>query len=362
MPAKTRAALGHHWRSLRHNDLFAPSQWRRRIALWSGGILVGIAAIAFARGSDLAYAGFERILRSSPWWPMLLTPCVFAGLAWLTQGALKATRGSGIPQVIASLEIEEAGFRHRLLSLRVAVGKMALTLVALGAGASIGREGPTVHVGAGLMLWLGRTFGYTDPRALSRFILAGGGAGIAAAFNTPLAGVVFAIEELAGTYEHRFSGIVLTAVIFAGIVSLGVLGNYAYFGHVDAVLPLGDGWLAVAACGLCGGLGGGLFARLILLDGDGLLGRVARLRARGPVPFAAACGLGLAVLGLASGGTIYGTGYVQAHALVQGTQGQGAAFGLLTALRLGRFRNRASLCYCCSCAILCSSIGRAFDC
>jgi H+/Cl- antiporter ClcA len=90
-----------------------------------------------------------------------------------------------------------------------------------------------VHVGAGLFYSLGKGFGFDDPKAASRFILAGGAAGIAAAFNTPLAGVVFAIEELAGTFEHRFSGLLLTAVIVGGVVSLGIMGNYAYFGRVQ---------------------------------------------------------------------------------------------------------------------------------
>jgi len=326
---ESRHPFGERLRTLRAHDLFAPAQWRRRIALWSGGIVVGLAAIAFAQASDYAYAGFQRILAWSPWLPLILTPAVFAGLSWLTEGALRQTRGSGIPQVIAALTIEDAGFRSRLLSLPVAFGKMALTLVALLGGASIGREGPTVHVGAGLMYWLGQRFGFTDAKVLSRFVLAGGGAGIAAAFNTPLAGVVFAIEELAGTYEHRFSGIVLTAVIFAGIVSLGVLGNYAYFGSVGATLPLGEGWLAIVACGVCGGLGGGLFARLILPTDRGPLARIGALRARGPVRFAAACGFALALLGVFSGSTIYGTGYLQAHELVQSTHGAAAEFGLL---------------------------------
>jgi H+/Cl- antiporter ClcA len=309
------------------HDFFAPHQWRRRIALWSGGIAVGLVAIAFAKASDLAFRGFREVLALSPWLPLLLTPLVFASLAWLTEGRLRSTRGSGIPQVIAALEIEDASFRDRLLSLPVSLGKVALTLLGLLGGASIGREGPTVHVGAGIMYWIGRRFGFTDPKALSRFILAGGGAGIAAAFNTPLAGVVFAIEELAGTYEHRFSGIVLTAVIFAGIVSLGVLGDYAYFGRVDAVLPLGESWIAIALCGVCGGIGGGLFVRAILL-GVAPLARVARLRQRAPVAFAAGCGLALALIGIASGGAVYGTGYAEAHGLVQSTHGAAAVFGL----------------------------------
>jgi H+/Cl- antiporter ClcA len=318
---RLHALLGH--------EFFAPHQWRRRAALWIGGVVVGLAAIVFARASDAAYALFERMVAWSMWLPLVLTPGVFALLAWLTAGALKPTRGSGIPQVIAAIEIEDAGFRRRQLSLPVALGKMLLTLIALAGGASVGREGPTVHVGAGLMFWIGRRFGFADAKALSRFVLAGGGAGIAAAFNTPLAGVVFAIEELAGTYEHRFSGIILTAVIFAGVVSLGVLGNYAYFGQVASTLPLGQSWIAIAVCGICGGVGGGLFSRIILLGDRGPLARIAALRQRAPVAFAAGCGLALAGIGVLSGNVIFGTGYAQAHALVQGTHGAGPLFGLV---------------------------------
>ena len=185
--------------------------WRRRLLFWSGAVLVGLLAVGFAKGSDLAFRLFERVRGHGLAWPLLLTPATFALLAWLTNGALRATRGSGIPQAMAALQVEDAGFRARLLSLRVAAGKMALTLTALLGGASVGREGPTVHVGAGVMYSLARRFGFADAAGASRFVLAGGAAGIAAAFNTPLAGVVFAIEEMAGAYEHRMSGILLSA-------------------------------------------------------------------------------------------------------------------------------------------------------
>jgi len=291
-------------------------------------VVVGVAAVLFARSSDLAFQLFHRLLAVSPWLPLALTPIVFAILAALTNGVLKATRGSGIPQVMAAIEIEDRDLSRRLLSLPVTAGKMALTLLGLAGGASIGREGPTVHVGAGLMFWIGRRFGFDDPKALSRFVLAGGGAGIAAAFNAPLAGVVFAIEELAGTYEDRFSGIILTAVIFAGVVSLGALGDYAYFGRVSAAMPLAQASLAVLLCGICGGIGGGLFVRAILLPDRGPFARIAAWRQRSPILFAATCGLALAGLGLVSGNVIYGTGYAEARGLIQATHAEAAAFGL----------------------------------
>jgi H+/Cl- antiporter ClcA len=318
---RLQALLGH--------EFFAPLQWKRRLALWIGAIVVALAAILFAKASDWSYHLFQLMLGYGAWIPLIVTPLVFGLLAWATEGKLRATRGSGIPQVIGSLHIEDEGFRQRMLSLPIAAGKMVLTLLAMAVGASIGREGPTVHVGAGLFYSLGRRFGFTDAKAASRFILAGGACGIAAAFNAPLAGVVFAIEELAGTFEHRFSGLLLTAVIVGGVVSLGVMGNYSYFGHVSASLPLGHAWLAVLLTGVICGLLGGLFARLILLSRAGPLAYIGRIRSHAPVLFAVGCGLALALIGLVSHNNVYGTGYDQARAFVQeATITPGETFGI----------------------------------
>ncbi|RUL78317.1 chloride channel protein [Dyella choica] len=333
MPAPAPKASNPRLRAVLGHEFFAPYQWKRRIALWSGAVLVALAAILFAKASDWAYRLFQLLLTHGSWLPLVFTPLVFGLLCWVTEGRLRAARGSGIPQVIAAIQVDDAGFRAKMLALPIALSKMVLTLLALAVGASIGREGPTVHVGAGLMHWLGRRFGFDDPKALSRFVLAGGAAGIAAAFNTPLAGVVFAIEELAGTFEHRFSGLLLTAVFVGGVVSMGILGNYAYFGTVQASLPLGHAWLAVLECGVVCGLAGGLFARLILLGRQGPLAAIGKLRERHPVPFAIGCGFALAVIGVLSHDTVYGTGYAQARAFVQGaadTPGQG--FGVLKLL------------------------------
>ena len=112
------------------------------------------------------------------------------------------------------------------------VGRVVLAGAALLCGGSIGREGPTVHVGAvivnGIARWMpkGRM-----PAQRHAMVLAGGAAGVAAAFNTPLAGIVFAIEELSRSFEERASGTTLTAVILAGVVAIALVGDYTYFGQ-----------------------------------------------------------------------------------------------------------------------------------
>ena len=148
--------------------------------------------------------------------------------AWAAHSLFPGSQGSGIPQAIAARHLKDDSVRSGLLSARLTIGKIILTLLGLACGASIGREGPTVQIGASIMLGTAKLGGIGRERGL---ILAGSAAGVAAAFNTPLAGVVFAIEEMSRAFESRTSGLVLIAVILAGMASLGLVGNYNYFGH-----------------------------------------------------------------------------------------------------------------------------------
>lgn len=297
------------------------SRWRtgrQRAVFWVGALLVGVAALAFAWLADQSFALFQRLLAVAPWAPLLVTPLGFAGLAWVTQRWFVGAKGSGIPQVIAALELPSRRFRNRVLGLPVAAARMLLTLGALLVGGSVGREGPTVHLGAAVLHAFGTRLGLHSRRTVAGLILAGGAAGIAAAFNTPLAGVVFAIEELSRTFEQRFSGLVLTAVLIGGAVTLGLMGHYAYFGEVGGHLPTGWGWSEVPVCAVLGGVLGGVYVKLVLPAKAGWLGRLCALRERRPVYFAAGCGLLLALLGLVSGNHVFGTGYQETHALLEG--------------------------------------------
>jgi H+/Cl- antiporter ClcA len=148
-------------------------------------------------------------------------------------------------------------------------------------------------------------------------ILAGGAAGVAAAFNTPLAGIVFAIEELSRSFEERASGATLTAVVLSGVVAIAIVGDYTYFGQPvvsTAAQSVSPGTFLVA---LAGGLAGGLFSRLTLVGVSGLPSRLGKLRERRPALFAGLCGLVIALLGAVSGGLTYGTGYAEARSILE---------------------------------------------
>jgi H+/Cl- antiporter ClcA len=189
-----------------------------------------------------------------------------------------------------------------------------MTTAGLAVGASTGREGPTVQIGAAIMFLTGRI----SPRRQQGLILAGSAAGIAGAFNTPLAGIVFAIEEMSRSFEMRTSGLIIGTVILAGMVPLTVFGNYIYFGTTHDVLHFGWGWLAVPVIGVIGGICGGAFSRVLLLVTLGCPGRIGRFIKARPVAFAVICGMVVALCGLATGGAVNGTGYEAAREALHG--------------------------------------------
>ncbi len=304
--------MRHHIRRTK-DRIFNFSIWRGRLIFWLGAIFVGVVAAAFALLGEFADHFFRVYIAATPWLPFIITPLGFALISWLTRRFFAGAEGSGIPQTLIAIERTGEGLCQRLLSIRVAIGKFILTLLGLFVGGSIGREGPTVHIGAAIMYSIGRHM-HVPARYLERgLILTGGGAGVAAAFNTPLAGIMFAIEEMARSFDRRSSTMMLIGIVLAGMVAIVVhQDNYNYYGSSPADLDFSYVWLAVLICGLVGGLLGGSFSQFLILTS-------VRLRPFMPVhaiKIAFACGLIVAFLGFISGGLIYGTGYIEAKQIV----------------------------------------------
>ncbi|MEY2937314.1 MAG: hypothetical protein RL033_8063 [Pseudomonadota bacterium] len=187
------------------------------------GLVCGLAAVAFHLSIQAAESLLiERALRAPEpdwmWWTVLSPTLggLFAGaaLTWVVPGA----RGSGIPQVKQAFAT--AGGRVRF---RDATGKFVLAALQIGSGASLGREGPTVQICAGAASMLARATSL-PPRSMRRLTPVGVAAGIAAAFNAPVAAVTFTIEEIVGALDHTLlSGIVVAAAL-AAVIERGILG------------------------------------------------------------------------------------------------------------------------------------------
>jgi len=304
-----------HLKSYRH--LLSYRHWKARLLMWVAAAAVGAAAVGFAKIADLAQGGLKRLLAVTPLAPWVIAPLGFFAIAWLTRRYFRGAEGSGIPQTIFAIRHESGELGELFMKPLVVLGRVALAGAALLCGGSIGREGPTVHVGAVIVHSVSRFMPKGRlPGQRHALVLAGGAAGVAAAFNTPLAGIVFAIEELSRSFEERASGTTLTTVILAGVVAIAFVGDYTYFGqpqvaHVPSLQP--EVFLVAAACGLAGGL----FSLLTLKSTQQLPGALGRLRREHPALFAGLCGILIATVGTLSGSLTYGTGYDEARSILE---------------------------------------------
>ena len=298
-------------------ELVRPEEWARRSATLVAAVLIGLAALAFAWAGDVAQTYFQGWVSDRSWLHLVLTPLMFVAIAAATWKLAPEARGSGIPQVIAASRKPAQAFAERLVSLRAAIAKTVLTVAALAGGAPVGREGPTVQLSAAIMVQVHRLFRVPPSAGI---YIAGGAAGVAAAFNTPLAGIAFAIEELAVAYEQRVAVLVMGAVMIAGLTSQGIAGSYVYFGGMSGSLPVATVLIAAPLAGIVGGCLGGLFARLLLaLRGPG--SRFAVGLKRNPLVTALVCGCVVGVIGFVTAGATSGTGYEPTRLFLEGEAG-----------------------------------------
>ncbi|NMX90903.1 chloride channel protein [Pseudomonas sp. WS 5027] len=289
---------------------FASIRWRTRVTLWVAATLAGLLVVMFARLADLALMQFAQQAVARPWLPFIYTPLIGMFVVWMTSRFFTGAQGSGIPQVIAATRLAHQGKPvNKLVSLRLAFAKIGLGTLALTGGFSAGREGPSVQVAASIMHFFHRYLPNARIIRPEDLILAGGAAGIAAAFNTPLAGVAFAVEELGRKLETRTSGVLLSTIILSGMVAIALQGNYNYFGHFDVQEANFDIVLPILAIGIGCGVMGGLFSRMLLWPQRYCSFVVWEWRRLHPVWFAGGCGMIVAILGWLSGGMSFGSGY-----------------------------------------------------
>ena len=277
--------------------------------------LTGVACVWFMWGFEWVFAH-----RVSGVWRWLATPALFVVSVELIRRFAPVAAGTGIPQAIFAAQNLSPSTEAQLAPLTsvttLAVKVLAL-YIGLLAGASTGREGPTVHVAAcifvGIILIVRRVSGIkVDLRSA---VIAGGAAGIAAAFNTPLAGVTFAIEELTADSFGSIKEFVIMSIILAAIAAKVLTGEYLYFGRLSEPpsIPLS----AVILIGAAGGALGAFFSSAILRGQRAL----ADARARHRYALPAMLGLGLVALSAASMADVLGPGNEAAQELVRGRFG-----------------------------------------
>ncbi|MEO7255456.1 MAG: chloride channel protein [Casimicrobium sp.] len=293
----------------------------------------GLVAVGFTYCATAASHVFEKIIGSgkyAPYFALVWTPALTVLIIWWMKRFAPGTMGSGIPQVMRALTPELAGNQVKwLVSLRLSAHKIGLVVAGLLAGLSIGREGPFVQVGAGVMSHAKRWLSPRSDIDAHDLMVAGAAAGIAAAFNTPLGGVIFAIEKLSGRRGMKHSSIVIACIVLAGLVSISFFGNLTYFGRLQGHELSWSLFVPGLLVAIATGLAGGLFARLVVASIRGLPDRFTQMRAAHPLRFGAGCALLVAVIGIVSNGATVGAGYEATRALLEGKAELTSVFTIL---------------------------------
>ncbi|MBX3358060.1 MAG: H(+)/Cl(-) exchange transporter ClcA [Phycisphaeraceae bacterium] len=229
------------------------------------GLLSGAIALAFkiaVTGAEHGRSALLAVLHDHPAWGWAVLPVV--GLVvgslvgWITQRFAPSAAGSGIPHLKGVLLHTATLDWRRILPVKFIGGALGI-----GAGLSLGREGPTVHMGAAVAQVVSRVL--RVPAAdVPQLLSAGAGAGLAAAFNAPLAGLVFVIEELHRELSSRTAAGGLVAAVCATLVAHSLSGDVPSF-EVTGLQPIPVSLLPwVVVLGLVAGVGGVAFNKALL--------------------------------------------------------------------------------------------------
>ena len=206
---------------------------------WVAAALTALVAVFYAKIFGWSEQFALQWAAANPEMTFVITPLLLLTSAELARLFAGYAAGSGIPQMIAAIELSGEGhpFLKKLLSIPIIVVKLVGSCTCVIGGGVSGREGPMLQVSASIFQWVQNHWPVPktklDPQSI---ILAGGAAGLASAFNTPLGGVIFAVEELAKVHLSHVRTAVFHSVIIAGLLVQAFLGNYLYFGKI-AVEP-----------------------------------------------------------------------------------------------------------------------------
>jgi H+/Cl- antiporter ClcA len=238
------------------------------IPFWIASVITGLIAVLYTRLFIWAEDATTMAFNWHHWSLFILSPVCFVFAWWLVQKFSPYARGSGIPQVMAAIQISSpktTGIVDKLLGFRIILIKVCSSLVMAVGGGAIGREGPTIQIAASIYKIVYQLLPKWWPKIAKRnMMVTGAAAGLAAAFNTPLGGIVFAIEELTKTHFSYYKTAIFSSVIIAGLSAQALLGPYLYLGYpkLDGLSPAI--FFGVALVAVIAGLLGAGMSKMIL--------------------------------------------------------------------------------------------------
>ncbi len=294
-----------------------------------GPLWVACAMYVLAKGEAWALALNGKLFADNPYWLLLVMPLGFALIRYSTMKIAPQAAGSGIPQAMAVIQTGRVRtFLKTLISPIQAVYKTILVILGMLCGASIGREGPAVQIGSALMT--GWSFAAVkrvriDPRTL---VIIGGAAGLASAFTTPLAGAMYAFEELGSRRHFRSRAFAVLCIVLSAWASYRLFDGYSPLALNVPVPSLPTVGVLIFECVICGLLAGAM----TWIMGIGLPRILPTTRTPAQAALlAGSVGVVLAALAIACQGLTLGSGNAIAYQMLNldPVHGEIVGFGLM---------------------------------
>ena len=232
---KTKPYLKDTYEKVNSTNSRLKEQLFQSIPFWFASAITGFLAylyyMLFRYTEKLSF----YIVEHDKWAVFILTPISFLISWWLVRRYAPYSGGSGIPQVMASIELSKPNTRHligKLLGVRIIIVKIVSSIFKVLGGGIVGREGPTIQISSSVFQVVYRYLPkWWKPISQKNILVAGASSGLAAAFNTPLGGIIFAIEELSKFHMKQYKSSLFVAVIIAGLVAQSLGGSYLYLGY-----------------------------------------------------------------------------------------------------------------------------------
>lgn len=227
----------------------------------SCAVVCAVYAIFFGKVEHFSTSLFT----AHPLLLFVLSPLGLLASFFLVRLLAPGSSGSGIPQVMVCIEKSHEHLSTIFLN-KIMIGvKILSSLLGVFAGAAIGREGPSLQIAASVAHNLGGIFRrFNIIVKTEQLLIAGAASGLAAAFNTPIGGIVYAIEELSREHVRTFKGALLLSVVFSGLTAQLINGNYLYLGYPSVLKNIGvSSFFAIVSVSLVCGVIGSLFSKVL---------------------------------------------------------------------------------------------------
>ncbi len=279
------------------------------VPFWIASLLTGLIAVFYSKIFLLAESTTSHLFKGTPWLLFIVTPICFLLAWWFVIRFDPYAKGSGIPQVMAAIEMANPKDNHKihkLLNLRIIWVKMLSSFSMILGGGLIGREGPTIQIAGSIFRKINQMLPDWWPKISKRnMIMTGAAAGLAAAFNTPLGGIVFAVEELTKTHISYFKTALFSAVIISGLTAQALFGPYLYLGYPGVNNLSFYIFLGVILVAVLSGLAGSITSRIMLW----LMNWKKRFKKRNQqMAYVLLCGIAVALLAFFTSPMLIGSG------------------------------------------------------